>query len=132
MTGTLHTDRHTFMIIFRLFLLRIRNVSNNICKRKSKHILCSIFLSFQNRYVYETICNNTVEPNRSHMTTWRMHIACWIPKATNTHSQYVILRQVGGQSKTLLVSYIKDVYSKIRNKTTRFGLIWPSSGFSFP
>ena len=38
-------------------------------------------------------------------------------------------RQVGGQSKTQLVSYIKDVYSKIRSKTTCFGLIWPSSGF---
>jgi hypothetical protein len=25
------------------------------------------------------------------MTIWRMRIACWIPKATNTHSQYVIL-----------------------------------------
>jgi hypothetical protein len=25
------------------------------------------------------------------MTIWRMHIACWIPKATNTHSEYVIL-----------------------------------------
>jgi hypothetical protein len=24
------------------------------------------------------------------MTTWLMHIACWIPKATNTHSQCVI------------------------------------------
>jgi hypothetical protein len=26
-----------------------------------------------------------------HMTVWRMRIACWVPKATNTHSQYVIL-----------------------------------------
>jgi hypothetical protein len=25
------------------------------------------------------------------MTTWRMRIACWIPKATNTHSQYAML-----------------------------------------
>jgi hypothetical protein len=25
------------------------------------------------------------------MTIWCMRIACWIPKATNTHSQYVIL-----------------------------------------
>jgi hypothetical protein len=25
------------------------------------------------------------------MTIWRMGIACWIPKATNTHSQYVII-----------------------------------------
>jgi len=25
------------------------------------------------------------------MTIWRMRIACWIPKATNTHSEYVTL-----------------------------------------
>jgi hypothetical protein len=25
------------------------------------------------------------------MTIWRMRIACWIPKATNTHSEYLIL-----------------------------------------
>jgi hypothetical protein len=28
------------------------------------------------------------------MTKWRMHIACWIPKAANTPSQYVILTAV--------------------------------------
>ena len=32
-----------------------------------------------------------VERGRSQMTIWRMRIACWIPKAKNTHSQYVIL-----------------------------------------
>ena len=25
------------------------------------------------------------------MTIWRMRTVCWIPKATNTHSEYVIL-----------------------------------------
>ena len=25
------------------------------------------------------------------MTIWRMRIACWVPKATDTHSEYVIL-----------------------------------------
>jgi len=25
------------------------------------------------------------------MTIWRMRIACWMTKATNAHSQYVIL-----------------------------------------
>ena len=25
------------------------------------------------------------------MTIWRMRIACWIPKVTNTYSEYVIL-----------------------------------------
>jgi len=34
---------------------------------------------------------NTVEPDRPQMTIWRMRIACWIPKATNPYSQYVIL-----------------------------------------
>jgi hypothetical protein len=34
---------------------------------------------------------NTVEPHRPKRTTWRMRIACWAPKAKNTHSQYVIL-----------------------------------------
>ena len=33
---------------------------------------------------------NTVEPGRPQMAIWRMHIACWIPKATNTHSVCVI------------------------------------------
>jgi hypothetical protein len=32
-----------------------------------------------------------VEPARPPMTIWRMRIACWIPKATDTHSEYVTL-----------------------------------------
>jgi len=31
-----------------------------------------------------------VEPGRPRMTMWRMRIAYWIHKATNTHSEYVI------------------------------------------
>jgi hypothetical protein len=33
---------------------------------------------------------NTVELDRPQTTIWRMRIACWIPKATNTQSKYVI------------------------------------------
>jgi hypothetical protein len=29
---------------------------------------------------------NIVEPHREQMTKWRMRIACWTPKATDTHS----------------------------------------------
>ena len=32
-----------------------------------------------------------VELGRPQMTLWRMRIACCIPKATNTHSDYVVL-----------------------------------------
>jgi len=31
------------------------------------------------------------EPDRAQTTTWHMHIACWIPKVTNTHSEHVVL-----------------------------------------
>ena len=34
---------------------------------------------------------NLAEWGRQQVTIWCMHIACWIPKATDTHSEYVIL-----------------------------------------
>ena len=34
---------------------------------------------------------NIVEPDRPQMTIWYMPIACWLPKATNTLSEYVIV-----------------------------------------
>jgi hypothetical protein len=49
------------------------------------------FFFFENHAFYEIMWKNTVEPNRLQMTIWRMRIACWIPKATNTHSDYVML-----------------------------------------
>jgi len=41
--------------------------------------------------IYEIIWKNMVQPNRTQMNIWGMHIARWIPKTTNTHSEYVIL-----------------------------------------
>jgi len=46
---------------------------------------------FFNRSVYERIWKNNVEHGRPQMTIWHICIACWISKATNTHSEYVIL-----------------------------------------
>jgi hypothetical protein len=41
---------------------------------------------------YGIMWKNTVEPQRPQMTMWWMlRTACWIPKATNTHSYYVVL-----------------------------------------
>jgi hypothetical protein len=49
------------------------------------------FFFFQSRAVYEITRNNAVKSDRLQMTTWRVRIACWIPKATYTHSECVIL-----------------------------------------
>jgi hypothetical protein len=52
------------------------------------HILGSVTFLL-NRAVYEIMWKNTVERGRPQMTKWRMRIAYWIPKATNTHTQVV-------------------------------------------
>ena len=66
----------------------------NVVEEIKIHILCSVpFFFFENRAVYERMWKNIVhvERGRPQITIWRMRIACWIPKATNTHSEYEIL-----------------------------------------
>jgi hypothetical protein len=41
--------------------------------------------------VYEIMWKSMVDPGRPQMTIERMRIACWIPKATNIHTSWVIL-----------------------------------------
>jgi hypothetical protein len=42
MTGTLHEDLCTFIIIYRLMFLRIRNVSGKFVDKIKTHILCLV------------------------------------------------------------------------------------------
>jgi len=42
-------------------------------------------------FCFQKVWKNIVEPGRPRMTILRVHVACWIPKATNTYSEYVIL-----------------------------------------
>ena len=44
---------------------------------------------FENRVLYEIMRKRIVEPERPHMTIWRVRIACYILKTTNAHSEYV-------------------------------------------
>ena len=45
----------------------------------------------ENRAFKLIMGTNFVQPGRPQMTIWRMRVACWITKATNTHSEYIIL-----------------------------------------
>jgi len=75
-------------IISRSFLLRMRNVSDTTC-RENQNTRTVFSKLFENRTVNEIMWKNIVERGRTQMTIWRMRIACWIPKATNTHTQVV-------------------------------------------
>jgi len=46
---------------------------------------------FESHAVYKIMWKNIVQPGMPLVTTWRMRVACWIPKATDTHSEYVII-----------------------------------------
>ena len=45
----------------------------------------------ENRVVHEVMCKNIVESDKLQMKIFGLLIACWISKATNTHSAYAIL-----------------------------------------
>jgi hypothetical protein len=50
------------------------------------------FLLFENRAVYEIMWKYIiVQLDRLQMTKWRMRIACWITKATDTHAHAHII-----------------------------------------
>jgi len=82
-TGTSNEDKYIFPIKSRLIILRMRNVSGKINRKKN--------LFPENRALYEIMWKNIVEPDRPPMKIWRKRLACWIPKAKNTHSEYVML-----------------------------------------
>ena len=80
-----------FLIISLSVLLRKRLFQAKAEDKLEIHITFSTNFSLENHAVCEIMWNNTVQPNRPQVTIWRMLIACWITKATNTLSEYVIL-----------------------------------------
>ena len=62
----------------------------NCRENQNTHLMSSNFSFFENRVVHDIMWKN-VERGRPQMTIWCMRVACWIPKATDTHSEYVIL-----------------------------------------
>ena len=71
-----------------LIYLRMSNVPRRRCRGNQNTL--SITFS-KSRAIYEIRWKNPVEPDRPQMTIWGVFIACWITKAADTHSEYVIL-----------------------------------------
>jgi hypothetical protein len=91
-TGILHEDLLTFMIIFPTILLRIRNVSDKHCREnQNTHFMFKTFFPkivlLKDNVEKYGIAGQATNEN----TIWRMRIACWITKATDIHSEYVII-----------------------------------------
>jgi len=85
----------------------------------STRISCAITSFIENRAVYEIMCKSIAEQGRQQMTIWRMRIICWIPKATNTYSDYVILiaftvqQWFYGRASMLHYTYIACIFLNV-------------------
>ena len=91
-TSTLPEEQYTFFIIFLSFILRMRNISDKSCREnQNNYFMSKNDFFFENRAVYEIMWKNILQPGRTQMRIWLKCIVCWIPKATNTHSECVIL-----------------------------------------
>ena len=73
------------------FLLEWNMFQTKVVQKIKTHILCSTTFFSENLTIYEIMWKNILGPGRPQMTTWHMRIACWIPKARNTHTGCVIL-----------------------------------------
>jgi len=69
----------------------MRNVADENSKEINTHFMFYVTFLSENCAVYEIMRKNGVESGRTQITIWRMRCACWITKARETHSQYVIL-----------------------------------------
>jgi len=69
----------------------MENIKKSCTENPNTHFIFNNILFPENRAVYEIMWKNSVQPDRPHMTMWRMRLACWIPNATETHSECVTL-----------------------------------------
>jgi len=90
-TGTLHEEHYKDLIISRSVLLTIRNVRQICRENQNAHFILNKSFFSKNRAVCEIMWRKMLEPDRPQMRLRCMHIACWIPKTTNTHLNCVIL-----------------------------------------
>jgi len=77
------------MLISRSVLLIMRNISDKSCRKKNN--LCSVTFFFRKPCRLWDIVEKWCRVGRPQVTIWRLRVACWITKAADTHSEYVIL-----------------------------------------
>jgi hypothetical protein len=85
--------------------------------RKSKHILCPVTSSRKSCRLRNNL-ENSCRTNRPQMAIRCMPIACWMHKATNTHSEYLIFIAVPLQQQ------LHESSSMLRNTSTACLVIW--------
>jgi len=82
----METNIH-FLSYLAEFFLEWEIFATNVVEKIETSILSPVTFEIKNHAIYETAWKSMVEPYRTQVTKCRMRIACWIPKAKNTHSE---------------------------------------------
>jgi hypothetical protein len=87
-SGTLHEDQDTFMIISPSGLLKMKNASANSCKENQNTILCLAFLPKIVPFLSDQVeeCGTARQATDENIIP-RMRIACWITNAADIYIQ---------------------------------------------
>ena len=91
----LKSDKNNIYFTWRLVyivscwtLLRKKNISHRMLEKMKTHISCSITLARKSCHLWDNVKKyGAVRQVTDDNITDRMRIACWLPKATNTHPQ---------------------------------------------
>jgi len=75
-TGSLREDQHTFWSYLAQFCLELEVFRTKFVEKIETHHLCST-ASFENRAVYVTVWENTLEPEKPQMTVMA-HAHCML------------------------------------------------------
>jgi hypothetical protein len=105
--GTLHEDQYTCMIISRSFLLKMRNISDKICKKKTNFISNNIFFSKIVPFMreYGKLSYSHTEHMREYYTC-ALHVG-YLRLETNTqNTKYLLLSRSNNGCKTAPYCYV--------------------------
>ena len=111
-TGTSHGDVCT-CVISRRILLKMENASDQSCREnENTHFMVSNFFLAADHAVYEIMWGKCCRAGEAtdDTVTRRLRVACLISKATNTHSEYVILLLHGNSDYAMRPSVTLHVY----------------------
>jgi hypothetical protein len=83
----------TLMIISCQIYFKMRNISHKSCRENQNTYFTFNNFFYKNHAIYDIMWKNMVEPDRPRMTVKYGPVccACWITRATDTLSEYVIL-----------------------------------------
>ena len=87
----LHEDHVQLRSYLTAFFLEWEIFQTKDEEKMKQRIQCTLKFFQENWAIYDITWKNIVEGGRPHMTTRGMRIACWITKATDTHTECVII-----------------------------------------